>query len=172
MPDRANITVVDSRLRAHIDTVTGGAATSFLRGARQTLGPIMLDAIDRVPVKTSAMRDAFSLEERIKSDALEVSIVNTAAHMRYARFSVRTEKSLNAEAGRIASAGKTPDDRRRIFDFIRRRLTRAHGQGAPDARIAGRSAIVELVRKPARRAAVGFIEAQRANLSALARESV
>jgi len=179
--DRAEIAVKDERLLRHIDTVTGGAFSSFVAGARRVLGPIMADAARRAPVDLDGggtFARGFRMVEALREDSISVSVVNTAVAAPFVKFSVRLESSIKAEAAR--KAGERRPNSPTAADKVEaallnpkfpRSLTWWHGRGAPEEKITGRKALVALVRTPGRRASRAFIDEQRAALARLAQGS-
>jgi len=180
--DSIDILTDDSRLTAHIDTVTSGAFSSFVTGARRTLAPIMADAAAEAPVDLvngGTFARSFRMVEQLREDAVDVSIVNTAPYARWVRFSRRLEDSIKREAAARGREERPNSPRaaqaveRRLLDpTVPGSLTWWHGEGAPSDALSGRSAIVSLVRSPGRRASRVFIDDQREALAALAQGSV
>jgi len=159
------VTIDDSRLIAHIDNVTEGAATSFIRIASRHLGEVKADAEAVWPRRTGYSAGAFGIRSRVGADEIRVSLVNAARYVYYIKFSLRTEESLEQEARTVGARGKTPEAQARLYSFWRARLTGRHGKGAPTDRLTGKRAWIELVRKPAKQAS-----RQRALVSELQRD--
>ena len=170
----AEITVDQDALIRLLDRVSSGAASSFFDRSESVLEEIEADAVTAWPVRTGRSRAAFRRERRISETRLQNALLNDARNRwgSYAykiRYSVRTKASLDAEAARVASRGETPAAREAIRAYWRRRLTRRHGEGAPNERLAGRRPWLEFVRKPGKRAGRRLTETLRDDLSALAR---
>lgn len=167
--DSANIVVVDAKLRKALDTITKGASTSFLDGARKILTPVMREVRAISPRDTGKFEASWEFQERVTHDTLSVSIVNEMKGGRFVHWSVRTESSLDAEARRVSEELRPglPLVARMLEPFIRADLTHSHGKGAPDATLAGKFVFTE-VRRRGVRLTRRFVEIQEANLLALA----
>lgn len=105
----ASIVFDQSAVIAHIDRVSSGAASSFIKRATQAQDPIAADAVAQWPVgqdqNKPRSRDLFARRTRITPDALAVDLTNTASPRRGKRglypfgirWSVRTKAGIQAE---------------------------------------------------------------------------
>jgi hypothetical protein len=164
----AAIKVDDSSLIGHIDRVSEGAATTFLRRSREVLEGIEADASTRWPVRSGASAAGFRVQHQVTGDSIEQSLVNREDYAGHIRWSVRTEASLDREATRVAARGDTPAARDAIHDYWRGRLTRSHGKGAPTERLAGRKPWATLINAPGKKAAKALVSDLRDELQKLA----
>jgi len=169
----ASIEVDQDQLIRLLDRTSEGAASSFIQETDQILDEIEAAAVASWPVRTGLSRRSFRRELRLSEIRIQNVLLNDARNRwgSYAykiRWSVRTQDSLDAEADRVAARGDSPAAREAIRQYWRRRLTRKHGQGAPTARLAGRRAWLELVRKPGKKAGQTLTETLRRDLVALA----
>ncbi|MCP4733033.1 MAG: hypothetical protein GY873_02465 [Bosea sp.] len=146
------VEIDDSGLVRHIDRVTEGSATSFIRIASRHLGEVQSDAEPLWPRRTGRSAEGFGVRSRVSGDQIRVALSNVHRHTWFVKFSVRTEASLDAEARAVASRGKSPEAQAKLLAFWRARLLGRHGKGAPLDRLTGRRAWIELVRKPAKKA--------------------
>ena len=173
----ASVTVDQDRLVDLLDRTSEGAASRFITASGGVLDRIREDAQAEWPVRTGRSLEAFRVETRINEDAIRVVLLNDARSGRWGayaykiKWSIRTKSSLDAEADRAAARGTTSGARSSIRKYWRRRLTRAHGEGAPSARRAGQRPWIVLVRRPskAKKTTGPLIDRLRADLALLAR---
>lgn len=195
---QASITVEQAAYLKVLDKTADGAASSFLRHARAVLDPIVTQAARAYPKRTGEAASSMVVRDNVDIDSIEVTAYNEAKtrtgypYGYVLRFSIRTKQSLDMEALRktdqelfdeaLEETGSDPVLFARWFakkngrrmtaqdrvSFYRRRLTRTHGQGAPDGRAAGKVAWGYLVRTPARKGTKRLIELTRTDLQKLA----
>ena len=191
MPDTfrvgsASIEVNQDNLRKLLDQASKGASESFVRQAEAELRPIMAGAVARWPVRSGRSRDAFRIATTLRPASIEVAIVNDAtsgswgAYAYKIRWSVRTKASLDAEAAsvsgddakwaavRIAKETGHRATSQQLAEAWRRRLTKRHGQGAPDEASAGKQPWRVLVENPGKVALNRLIPRLQADLDRLA----
>ena len=179
---RYGIVLDQARVVAELDRVADGALGRFKAIATESLQTIVADARARWPVaKRYSKRsvDKFEIYDRLDEKGYTVAARNTADYAYYVRFTVKTLASIQDEAeswaggpdrfksekgwlarefyraeGRKATADEFADVR---YRYWLRRLTRRFSGDAPPG-LAGKSANVELLRKPWRAAAPAVVE--------------
>mgnify|MGYP003642161680 FL=1 len=164
----AAITVADTELLKHIDRVSAGAGSTFLRRTHEALETIEGDASARWLRRTGRSAEGFIVKPTVGAEEINQSLTNAAGYAGFIRYSVRTEEGLDAEADRAATRGNTPATQDAIRRFWRNRLTRRHGVGAPSAKLAGRRLWTELVDKPGKKASKTLVKELQADLDKLA----
>jgi len=172
---KASLTVDQDDLIRKLDTVTDGAASSFIRRSRMELEPIQKAAEPQWPVRTGESKRSFLVRHQLRQDRIDVDLANKAHQARFGfyalriRYSVRTRASLDREISKHALRGTTPDTRAKLRQFWRRNLGERHGEGAPNAQLAGKKPWIEHVRKPGKKAGKRMTTDLRADMLRLAR---
>jgi hypothetical protein len=189
----ASITVDQNKVLEVADRLNKGAATGFLKIARRHLGEINAEAAKVWVRRSGRSAKSFALRDDISDTSVGVTTLNTAVgesggYGYYVKFADRTKQSLDAEAERIGRGGALEFEKGKekalAIAFARRngkratgqdiatrwraRLTKFHGEGAPNEALAGKRAWNHLVRAQAKKRETMLIEESRAILDTLA----
>lgn len=117
----ASIVFDQSSVIAHIDRVSSGAASSFIKRATETQRLIMEEARKLWPVGDDPRpdsRDQFAIRTRVTETALAVDLTNTATPRRGKRglypfgirWSIRTKAGIQAEIAALTPESQSVQD--------------------------------------------------------------
>lgn len=102
----STVEIDNTEVMRHIDRLTRGAVTTFLRAAHRQMDPIVGEArTDRMlwPRRTGASQDATTIVDRLRSDVIETTALNRVPYTYKLRFSVVTSAAIDREARTLAA---------------------------------------------------------------------
>lgn len=191
---QSSITVDQADLIKKLDSVTDGAASSFIDRANDVLDTIEPPARTRWPVRTGKSKAAFGRRQKLTPDAIEVALENSAQAPRWGAYAYRIRWSVRTKAGLDAEAAQMRPDSQEVQDYwrearaagkVKRRkpgqkskmnlsvwwrskLTARHGQGAPTEELAGKQPWRVLVRDPGMKQSDALVKDLQTDLAKLA----
>ena len=151
---KCKIIVQDERILKSIDSVSDGAASSFLSTVRPTLEAVMTSAQSRWPVRTGTSKAAFQIVEEASETTVKASIYNPASIARWGfyaykvKYSAWTAADITTAIEEAAAKGTTPAAQAAIRRYTAIKLKLRHGRGAPDEASQGKNVWTLLVRAP------------------------
>jgi len=164
----SKIKIGDAAVVAHLDQISSGAASSFIARAKKELEGIKTSAMQRWPRRTGKSANSFVVGSHVTPSEIKVQLTNTSGYAFYVRWSVRSKEGIDAQIERAAARGLTGATQATLRAREQRRLWRWHGKGAPTDKLAGKSAWITLIRRPAKTALKALIPELQADLIKIA----